>query len=59
MKWVIWNKTKDAFWDAREKEWSNRYYATKYTYEELETAVTSKWFGSEGDLILGIIAIHV
>jgi hypothetical protein len=59
MKYVIWNKTRDMFYDASENEWSNRFYATKYTYDELETVLAKKWFGEGGDLILAVIAVNV
>jgi len=62
MKWVIWNKTQDKFWsdgninDDR-GHWTNRYYASKYTLEEIEKKQIS-FFGYD-DIIFGVIAISV
>lgn len=61
MKYVIWNKTKDQFWAEDEYQrghWSNRYYATKYTLEELEIKCKS-WFDGSGDIVFGVMAIFV
>lgn len=57
MKWVIWNKTKDLFWNKDSKDWTNRYYATKFSMEELEAEKLS--IMGSGDLILAMIAINV
>lgn len=63
MKYIIWNKTKDKFWSNKGKDikghWSNRYYATKYTQEELEKILSNTWFAFDGDLILAMIAVNV
>lgn len=58
MKWIIWNKTRDKYWDNLNKEWSNQYYATTYTTEELENNVVlyDIW---HGDLILAVVAIII
>lgn len=59
MNWVIWNKTKDKFWDDKNKEWTNQYYATKFTTKELDTRLSKKtWLGG-GDVILAVVAVYV
>ena len=55
MKWVIWNKTQDKFWSEAQGEWSNRYYATKYSMEELEYDIRK--FVGNNDLILAVVAV--
>ena len=57
MKWVIWNKTQDKFWSEEQNEWSNRYYATKYSIYELEYNIR-KFVGYK-DLILAVVAVSV
>lgn len=57
MKWVIWNKTQDKFWSEIQGEWSNRYYATKYTMVELENAI--KKFVGNSDLIIAVVVVSV
>lgn len=45
MKWVIWNKTEDKYWSkhlTQNGEWLSRWYATKYSYEELEEELKKK-----------------
>ena len=58
MKYVIWNKTQDKFWDNDEEKWSNRYYATKFTIEELEHLNTNQ-FAIDDDIILAVIVLHI
>ncbi len=60
-KWVIYNQTQDKFWNAKCKHWSNRYYATKYSTEELEKIASQTWFVSDGngDCVVAVIAISV
>ena len=62
MKWVIWNKTYDKFWsdgniNDEHGHWTNRYYASKYTLEELENKKYD--FCGCDDIIFGVIAINV
>ena len=65
MKYVIWNKTKDQFWydgkrhNEPKGQWSNQYYATKYSFEELEAVDKSTWFGIDGDVVLAVIALNM
>jgi hypothetical protein len=57
MKWIIWNKTVDKFWSEEQNEWSNRFYATKYSTKELEHKI--KKFVGCTDLIVAMIAVSV
>lgn len=57
MKYVIWNKTQDKFWSETQREWSNRYYATKYTFNELEKLMPS-FLGSK-DVLFAVLAINI
>ncbi len=64
MKYVIWNQTKNQFWSKGnmndpEGHWSNRYYATKYTQEEIEKEASRTWITDDGDVIFAMIALHV
>ena len=59
MKYVIWNKTKDMFWSENTNDWSNRFYSTKYSLDELEDLVNPVWFDGSNDLILAVISINV
>lgn len=54
-KWVIWNKTKDLFWNANINEWvkSN---ATHYSLDEINS-IEYHWNWGSGDVIFAIIAI--
>lgn len=59
LKYVIWNMDIDKFWkDAGiDSEWSNRYYATKYTVEELNKL--GQWYDGSGDRVVALIALSI
>ena len=55
MKWVIWNKTLDLFWCG--DDWSVRYYASKFTIDELEREI-KKFVGNQ-HLIIAVIVVSI
>lgn len=59
LKYVIWNMDIDKFWkdDGIDSGWSNRYYATKYTVEELSSMTQS--FYEYDYRIVALIALSI
>lgn len=64
MKYVIWNQTQNKFWNKgnendQKGHWTNRYYATKYSQEEIEKIASQVWFDGSGDVVFAMIALMV
>jgi len=52
MNYLIWNFDKNLFWNEHSNEWSNKYYASTFTEEELE-GIRTKFIGN-GNLVLAL-----
>jgi hypothetical protein len=61
MKWVIWNKTTDEYYQtiySTTGHWVSYSHAQHFQTDELEELLKRKWFGNEEEIV-AVVAVAI